>query len=298
MPRILVGAADGLHVLGDGAEPAVELAGRHVTALGRDDDEVVAILDAREVRRTEGGSWSPGGVSSANRDLTCVASTDAGILVGIAGAHLARLTDRGLERIGGFDEIEGRDEWYTPWGGPPDTRSISEMEESVYVNVHVGGIPVTRDGAATWRPTIDIDADVHRVWAGPPGVFAACAQGLGVSEDRGRTWTMRSDGLHARYSRAVTVCGDTVLMSTSVGPRGGRAAVYRSSPKGGAFERCTVGLPDWFDGNIDSSWLDAMPELAAFAAVDGRVFASRDEGASWDQVASGIPSPSCVLVMP
>jgi hypothetical protein len=298
MPRILVGAADGLHVVGDGTESAVELAGRRVTALARNRDDVVATLDAREIRWTEDGSWTRGNASLPNAELTCVSSTDAGILVGLAGAHLGRLTDRGLEPVAGFDVVEGRDDWYTPWGGPPDTRSISEMEESIYVNVHVGGIPVTRDGGATWEPTIEIDADVHRVWAGPPGVFAACAEGLAVSEDRGRSWTIRSDGLHARYSRAVTVCGDTVLLSASVGPRGGRAAVYRSSPGGGAFERCAAGLPEWFGGNIDSAWLDATPELAAFVAVDGRVFASRDEGASWDEVASGIPTPSCVLVMP
>src|ERR671931_498297 len=118
MPRILIGAADGLHVVGD--ESAVELAGRRVTALGRDDDEIVAILDAQEVRWTEVGSWAAGSASLPGATLTCVASTDPGILVGVAGAHLARLTDRDdaatvtdgrLETVGGFDEIEGREAW-------------------------------------------------------------------------------------------------------------------------------------------------------------------------------------------
>jgi hypothetical protein len=94
----------------------------------------------------------------------------------------------------------------------------------------------------------------------------------------------------------VTVCGDTVLVSASNGPRGGRAAVYRRAL--GSLERCRTGLPEWFDGNVDSAWLDAMPELAAFGTEDGRVFASADEGNTWDEVTAGLPSIGAVLVMP
>ncbi|HEX6331593.1 MAG TPA: hypothetical protein VF129_09965, partial [Actinomycetota bacterium] len=188
--------------------------------------------------------------------------------------------------------------WYTPWGGPPDARSIAEDDNAVYVNVHVGGIVRTRDEGATWEPTIDIDADVHQVWAGDAGVFAACARGLAVSADGGDTWEIRQDGLHAPYCRAVTVFGDTVLLSASLGPRGGRAALYRGAVSGGPLERCRTGLPEWFEGNIDSAWLDGTHELAAFASADGRVFASTDEGAAWDEVGSGVPGIGAVLVVP
>lgn len=183
-------------------------------------------------------------------------------------------------------------------GRPPDTRSISEDGEAVYVNVHVGGIVRSRDQGRSWVPTIDVDADVHRVWAGDPGVFAACALGLAISTDGGDTWEIESDGLHATYSRGVTVCGDTVLISASDGPRGGRAALYRRALTGGSIERCRNGLPEWFDGNVDSAWLDATPELAAVGTADGRAFASGDGGATWEEVASGLPSIECVLVMP
>jgi hypothetical protein len=298
MTRILVGAADGLHVFGDGREVGIDHAGRRVTAIARDGDELWAIVDRKEVRRTEGGRWTPWSVTLLNASLTCIASSRAGVLVGRSEAHLDRVVETGLEVVQGFQTVDGRDGWYTPWGGPPDTRSIAEDGDAVYVNVHVGGIPRSRDGGESWEPTIDIDADVHRVWAGPPGVLAACAHGLAVSTDAGDEWTMRGEGLHASYCRGVAVAGETVLVSASTGPRGGRAAVYRGSLRAGPFERCTTGLPDWFDENVDSAWLDATPELAAFGTEDGRVFASADEGRSWDEVAAQVPGIGSVLVAP
>jgi hypothetical protein len=122
---------------------------------------------------------------------------------------------------------------------------------------------------------------------------------VAVSRDGGETWSIDDEGLHATYCRGVTVCGDTMLVSASNGPRGGRAAVYRRAVSGGgSLERCRTGLPAWFDGNIDSAWLDATPELAAFGTSEGRVFASADEGNTWEEMAAGLPSVRAVLVTP
>jgi hypothetical protein len=97
------------------------------------------------------------------------------------------------------------------------------------------------------------------------------------------------------------VCGDVLLMSASSGPRGGRAGVYRAPLAGGTFERCGAGLPEWFDDNIDTYCLDALPEdgsFAAFGISGGRVFGSTDQGSTWDELASGLPAVQRVLVMP
>ncbi|HSJ51161.1 MAG TPA: sialidase family protein [Actinomycetota bacterium] len=304
MTSILVGAADGVHTFGDGAHTLERVGWAEdrpgaVTALARAGSERWAIVDRHEVWRSDGDEWSHV-VQSVNLELHCLADTRAGMLLGTAEAHLARVVapPNPLESVESFDRVEGRDRWYTPWGGPPDSRSISEDDDGLYVNVHVGGIVRSRDEGATWEPTIDVDADVHRVWAGDAGVFAACARGLAVSHDGGETWETRRDGLHAPYCRGVTVSGDTVLLSASLGPRGGRAAVYRGGVSGGPLERCATGLPEWFEGNIDSAWLDATSELAAFASADGRVFASGDEGVTWGEVASGLERVGAVLVVP
>jgi hypothetical protein len=232
-------------------------------------------------------------------EATCVAMTDA-LHVGSSEARLFRLTDGTLEPVVGFDDAEGRSDWYTPWGGPPATRSISEWGDDVYVNVHVGGILHTGDSGRTWNPTIDIDADVHQVATTEELVLAACAGGLATSGDHGATWTVRGEGLEAPCARAVVVCGDAVLVSASDGPRGGRAGVYRGDLRGGPFERCTAGLPGWFDGNIDTCFLDALNDgsFAAFGTSDGRLFGSEDAGSTWHELASDLGAIQHVLVLP
>jgi hypothetical protein len=297
----MLGTADGLRELDfSGATGRVAHPGRRVSAVAPEGWELWAILDGREVWHTAGIDWWFHVANFDGLRANCLAHTRAGVVVGTSEAHLYRVAGEGLERVPGFDTAEGRHGWYTPWGGPPDTRSISEDGDAVYVNVHVGGVLRSRDHGNNWEPTIDVDHDVHRVGTGSGQVLAACAHGLAVSQDQGESWTLRAEGLHAHYCRAVAVCGDSVLLSASTGPGGGRAAVYRGRLDRGRFERCRNGLPEWFDENIDTYRLDAIPDrgLAAFALSDGRVYASEDEGASWRQVATGVPEIECLLLAP
>jgi hypothetical protein len=218
------------------------------------------------------------------------------VFVGTEEAHLLRLGDDGvLAPVEAFETIEGRETWFTPWGGPPAVRSIAQdLSRRLHANVHVGGIPRSVDAGASWEPTIDIDADIHQVVAHPSEpdvVLAAGAVGLAVSVDGGASWRIEREGLHATYARAVAVAGDHVLLTVSNGPRGGRAAIYRTTLEpGSAFERCTVGLPEWFDHNIDSGWLDARGGEVAFGTGDGEVYRSDDAGERWTRAATGLPS--------
>src|SRR6266498_3304640 len=267
MPGILVATADGLHELGDGAVLGrVHHAGRVVTTVAQGRKEFWTVIEGSEVWHTADLDRWTHLADMVNHRATCVAAMDDDVLVGSSQARLFRVLGEGLEPVSAFDRAEGRSTWYTPWGGPPDTRSISEWDEAVYVNVHE---VTTAEGL----------------------VLAASAGGLAMSTDRGEAWTFRSEGLEASYSRAVTVCGDAVLVSASRGPRGGHAAVYRGALPGGGLERCRTGLPEWFDDNIDSYCLDAHPDrsFVAFGTSDGQVFASEDAGRSWAEFASGLP---------
>jgi len=299
MVRILVGTQEGLRSFDErGGEGPRELEGRSIGAVVRDGPELWAIVDRTEVWHAPDAGWRRA-ATLEGLAATCIAMTDA-IHVGTSEARLFRLDGNALVPVEAFDAVAGRDGWHTPWGGPPDTRSISEWGPDVYVNVHVGGIPHTDDGGATWSPTIDIDADVHQVATAEGLVLAACAGGLAISRDRGATWSMRTEGLEARYMRAVVVCGDEILATTSSGPRGGRAGVYRSALGDGAFERCRDGLPEWFDDNIDTGCLDALNDgsYAAFGTSDGRLFGSDDAGGSWRELASGLPPVRHLLIVP
>ncbi len=291
---IFVATDEGLHLfIGEDAARADDLAGRGVLALAAGDESWWALVGGRELWRiAEGYRWSLA-ATVPKRKATCLAATPAGLLVGTARAHLLRLERDRLVPVPSFDEAEGREAWYTPWGAPADVRSMSAgASGALYVNVHVGGVLRSADGGAEWRPTLDIEHDVHQVLALParPGlVLVAAADGFGTSRDGGDTWRWENEGLHAHYCRAVALAGDTVLLSASTGHRGRRAALYRRLLDGGErFERCQAGLPEWFADNLDTGCLAARGRTVVIATEDGCVFLSRDAGERWDAVAKGL----------
>jgi len=283
MTSVLVGTPTGRVRVGDGV---VELEGEPVTAL------------AGEWALTGGRALWRGTERVADLDgpaATCVLPTSAGVFVGTEEAHLLRFVDGVVEQVVSFDEAEGRDGWYTPWGAPPDVRSLSAAPDgSLYVNVHVGGILRSTDGGRSWRPTIDVDSDVHQVTAAGDELLAATAYGLARSADGGREWRFVTAGLHATYSRAVAVAGGSVLISVSRGPGGEESALYRLVD--GAFERCRRGLPEWFGGNVDTACLAASGDTVAAGTGDGSVYVSTDAGRSWEVAATGLDRISALTL--
>ena len=278
------------------------LEGREITALAAAPDGWWVLADGREVLRLRDSEVESIG-SVEGESGRCLLPFGDGALVGTGNARLATVGAGSSGMLSGFDAADGRYDWYTPWGGPPDTRSIDAGPDgAVFANVHVGGILRSDDPRGAWTPTIDIDADVHQVVADPiaPGhVVAATARGLAESSDGGGSWRFSGDGLHAPYSRAVALDGDVLFLSASTGPRGGRAAIYRRPAGADVFERCEAGLPEWFAGNIDSHCLAAGGGGVVFGTEDGRVFASDDGGGSWDAVAEDLGHVTCArLALP
>lgn len=311
--RVICGTADGVVAIGAAGEETehLGLAGRRVDALAPASWRTLwAALDGGEIWRRRDEGWERVGAladaGAGDLEVRCLADTRAneegGVLVGTSRARLFRIgAGGGVVPVEGFDAAPDRAAWHTPWGGPPDTRTISEDADRVYVNVHVGGVLRSADEGRTFVPTIDIDTDVHRVVTGKDGrVVAAAAEGIWLSDDQGDSWHHSDAGLEETYCRSVAVCGETLLASASAGPRGERAGLYRSLDGGRSFSRCRNGLPEHVDGNIDSLRLDALPsgELAAFATASGDCYLSLDQGESWAHVASGLTGVSCVLVWP
>lgn len=296
MASIFIGTSEGLREL----EKPAGLDGRSVTALAGAGTDLWAIADGTSLLRSTGGGGWEGIANIEEHRGRCVLPPDGTeALVGTSEARLMRLVAERFEPVTSFDQVEGRKRWYTPWGGPPDTRSLSrDADGAVFANVHVGGIVRSNDGE-TWMPAgIDVDADVHQVLAHPtePGmVLAASAYGLARSADGGDTWSFETEGLHASYCRAVAVSGESVLVSASRGHRGEEAAVYRQTG-GRAFERCREGLPEWFGDNIDTHCLAAGDGLIVIGTSDGSVYVSSDDGATWEEAAANLPRITCVVV--
>ncbi len=288
----LIGTIDGVHALDSGA---VGLAGRSVTDLTTQ----WALTDGDTLWRAGAdGGWTEVARFDGPDPATCLLPLGDGVLVGTAGAHLRRVRAEGLDEVPGFETLPARAEWYTPWGGPADVRSLAEADGVAYVNVHVGGIARSDDDGTTWTATpLDIHTDVHQVVAVPGRVLAAAGDGgLLASTDGGATWQQDTDGLHATYARAVAVAGDTVLLTASTGPRTRHAAVYRRPLAGGTFVRCEDGLPGRFADNIDTRCLAAHGDEVVFGTADGRVFRSTDAGGRWELAASDLPRVTAVAL--
>jgi hypothetical protein len=304
--RIAVATPDG--VVGVGTATHV-LAGQDVVALAGDGATVWAAGRGGEVWRCaglDGPDPTAVRVGSVEGGVTCLLPFGPGVLAGSAGAHLWLLADDASAQgratlVDAFEHAEDRYDWFTPWGAPPDVRSLARGSDVVLVNVHVGGILRATALTGPWRASIDIHADVHQVIGSgrrDGAAFAATAFGLAVSPDDGRTWRLVDDGLPTTYARAVAVCADAVLLSASSGPDGEQSHLYRR-PVGGdePFTQCRSGLPDSFDGNLDTFRLAGAASQAGLVTARGDVYASDDSGASWQQVASGIRRPRALLIL-
>lgn len=277
-PFVPVAADDGLH---HGSRSAEHLVGRTVTAVTATDPAAAwALVDGTDVVRVTPDGTEEVARLSDGRGL-CIHEHRETVFVGGKDARLWRLEGGDLERVASFDEAPTRDQWTTPWGGPPDVFSMASHGDDLYVSVHVGGILHSDDDGVSWRATIDLHDDVHQVVVDDAGtVWAATGRrGLARSTDKGRTWQYLSKGLHATYLLAVAVTDAGVLVSAQSGHAGSDAAVYLLADD--RFEPVT-GLPAPLSG-VSPRRLAASGAHAALAADDGAVYSSPDGGRTWQR---------------
>ena len=301
---------DGVFVI-DGENRHHELAGQPVHALAPDGHGgALAIVSGHSLRRrTSDGHWMT--IATSEFQLACCAAVGDLIYIGTDDARVLRVSGGNVEQLRGFDDVAGRDEWFAGSAvingqrvGPPlGIRSMTATVDgrALLANVHVGGIPRSTDGGATWHPTIDIFTDVHEVCAHPtdPNIaIAAAAAGFCISEDGGATWAVEEDGLHATHCSAVAFLGNDVLVAASTDHFAMQGAVYRRPlaarqpfvPVGG-------GLPRWIDGIADTRCIATRSSAAAVADRAGNLYVSTDAGRTWLRRVDGLPQPSSVVIV-
>jgi hypothetical protein len=287
---LLVGTADGLLDLAlDGTEERRTLAGTAVTAVSGD----WAIANGGVTALDTGAAVGlPDGLVAR-----CVLALDGGrALVGTSDARLLVVGGpEGTARDVLFDGIPTRKRWSTPWGGPPDTRSITLATDTPLVGVHVGG--VWRRDPDGWVEVVPAEADDHQVTFGDGMLAVAAGIGVGQSDDGGDTWHWSDDGLHGRYCRSVAIADGWLLAGASTGPGTREAAVFRrplADPEA-PFARCGGdALPRAFPYNVDTGELAASGPLVAVGTPTGEVFLSDDSGASWHRIAAALPGVHCL----
>jgi len=248
----------------------------------------------------------------------CFAELDGRLFIGAADARVFGMPADGGEphRLDSFDAIPTRESWDTPWGGPPDVRSLAVIdgpEPAIYADIHVGGIVRSFDLGASWSQAPgSLHRDVHRVSTHPDRpdmVLAATAQGCFISRDRGESWEGHLEPFGPRsYQRCIvadTGDPDLMLCTASRGPHphgesGCEAMVFRSEDGGATWAATHSGLPEHFHYNINTHMLAASPERpGVFAFHDDlqSVYLTDDGARSWRPVASCLTDVTAAIVV-
>lgn len=220
-----------------------------------------------------------------------------------------------------------RAEWGEGFGGqafhtvlphPTDPQSLTAA-------ISTGGVYRTTDGGATWEPRNQgIRADflpegqqypefgqcVHKVTrhpSRPERLYLQNHGGVYRSDDEGGSWSSIGEGLPSDFGFPIVVHPqrpDTIwVFPNSSGdgryPPGARAAVWRSDDAGDTWAAHDDGLPTDFYVGVMRDAMCADPHDPAglyFGARNGTVWASSDDGESWQQIVANLPDVMTVKV--
>lgn len=192
-----------------------------------------------------------------------------------------------------------------------------ERTNRVRIAVSTGGMYVTDDGGATWRPSNkgvraeflpdkfpEFGQCVHKVAQSkrePNRMFLQNHWGLYRSDDRGESWTDIANGVPSDFGFAVAIhpedadCAWIVPLESDqfrCTPEG-KLRVYRTRDAGKRWEPMSKGLPQ--KGAYETVLRDAMavdaldPAGVYFGTRSGKLFASADEGKKWSTLVDGLP---------
>ena len=273
-----------------------ELADQSVRSLVADGrGRVLAIVGGHSLcRRSSDGEWTA--IAKSEFELSCCVAIGNVVFVGTDDAHILRVDPDGAQQcLTGFDAVEGRDTWYAGaaiidgelMGPPLGIRSMAATCDGAVLlaNVHVGGVPRSTDAGLTWRPTIDIDSDVHQVCAHPTRpdiVIAAAAAGLSISRDAGATWIIEQRGLDAHYCSAVDFGRNDIFVAASTDHFATHGAVYRRPiASNGPLQPLGGGMPKWIDGIADTNCIATRGSMVAVIDRSGGLYVSHDDGGTW-----------------
>jgi photosystem II stability/assembly factor-like uncharacterized protein len=264
--------------------------------------------------------------------VSSLAAKSGRVLVGVEAPGIFESRDDGatwslLSTLAGQP---GSEVWDDPANQPPGHLGISSLtfdrEDPSRFWAIVQGIGAfeTTDDAATWtprnrglraewpRPHEEVGFCVHRLVRSPVDGDRWYQQnhcGMHRSDDGGHSWTEITEGLPCDFGFAAATHPhdrDTFYVipldpgHTRCMPDG-HAAVWRTRDAGSSWQRLDKGLPheDAHVGVLRSAMtIDAYdtPGLY-FGTSTGQVFASNDEGDSWSEIESYLPSISSVEVV-
>ncbi len=169
-----------------------------------------------------------------------------------------------------------------------------------------GGIYRSADQGETWESLNEgLYWDVHTVTPAPEGtrLYATTGRGFYRSDDGGRHWRHCMTGLDRRYTVPLVASRqrpDQLYTAAAAGPppgwrQGANAALYRSDDGGEHWLRLGQGLPSQFDAMVRQIAVDDAE--AVYIAAGDELFGSHDAGASWQRLASELPTVQALAVV-
>ncbi len=245
------------------------------------------------------------------------------------GVFESRDGARTWQLLSTLDGQPGRDAWNIPSNQPPGHLGMPGLlahpdEPSRFWAIVQGfGIFETTDNGGSWTPrNRGLRADwplddpevgycVHKLVMSPVDhdrMYQQNHVGMHRSDDAGQTWNEITDGLPTEFGFAAAAHPhdrDSFYVIPLDPGHGrcmpdGHAAVWRTQDAGSSWRRLDRGLPER-DAHVgvlrEGMAIDSydVPGLY-FGTSTGQVFASADEGESWDEIASYLPAISSVEV--
>jgi photosystem II stability/assembly factor-like uncharacterized protein len=244
------------------------------------------------------------------------------LYAGVEPAGLFRSEDRGetWSHVKGLREHPSTPEWQ-PGNGGLCLHSIVPHptdKDRVWVGISSVGAFETTDGGETWETrNTGVRADFY---PGPAPEFGQCVHKMGLhpsnpevlyqqnhcgvyrTDDGGRQWTEITGSLPSEFGFPMVIHPhdpSTVYVIPHTAPDKGRhmidghAAVWRSRDRGDSWQQLDEGLPqnDAYLGVLrESMATDSLdPAGIYFGTSTGQVFASADEGDTWQLAADFLP---------
>jgi photosystem II stability/assembly factor-like uncharacterized protein len=271
----------------------------------------------------EGNIKFPGFTGAALKQIWQIAAgaDDTTLYCGVEPAALFVSRDAGetWSLVEGLWNHPQRSAW-EPGGGGLCLHTIlqdPERPQRLRIAISTGGMYLTDDEGASWRPSNKgIRADflpdkypefgqcVHKVVQArsrPDRMFLQNHWGLYRSDDRGETWTDIANGVPSDFGFPIAVhpadpeTAWIVPLESDVfrcTPEG-KLRVFRTRDAGASWQPLTRGLPQ--EGAFETVLRDALAVDAFerpgvyFGTRSGKLFASRDEGESWAEIADSLP---------
>jgi photosystem II stability/assembly factor-like uncharacterized protein len=277
---------------------------------------------------SEGLSYGDGDLKLSK--VSGLTLTDGRLLAGAEAAGIFESRDGGAtwSLLSTLDGLPGRDAWNDPANQPPGHLGLPAIlphpdEASRFWAIVQGfGIFETTDDGSSWTPRNqglradwplehpDVGFCVHKLVMSPDRdrLYQQNHCGMHRSDDAGRSWSEITEGLPTDFGFAAAAHphdrdGFYVIPLDPGHGRfmpDGKAAVWRTRDGGSSWERLDRGLPqrDAYLGVLrEGLAIDTLDEPGLyFGTSTGQLFASADEGESWNEIASYLPAISSVEV--